>query len=345
MSLPLLMPMQMDIFETCLDKLAAFSKQSQGVITSLCGADGDGESAILDMVTAVREPLGAALNAASQSVPAGCQTCTLLVATTCIWEASRIVFPEPLTSQTSSLMSAAALKHLANLTAAISECVSLWTSQLVNVFDGEAHFLPSALMWVRSMQHLFQWVLRRSGAQLEAPLPVYLLAGVSGHSDPSGSPHSLREGPAAACSGLLLSQHIGASRGEILPGCLPATVALARLLCAQGCCGTLGAECQRTSIVVPEGFLVPSDPPSSDPAALSDRGSDGMSQELHLMAVKHVRLGSQAACEVAKRHLEGVLKAVTVRGMPIALSGVQGPSDVAGSETLWLAVRLWRQLQ
>ena len=277
-----------------------------------------------------QEALQASLKAAALSMNVGCQISNSAVATSVIWEGCRILFPES-SSVSEASLSATSLEHLSNLTAALKETVDHWSSRGVNVF-GESHLLPSTLMWARSMQHLFQWVLRKSGAQLEAPLPVHLPAGIAGLCGPKEGLF-LRDGAAAACSGLLTSQRIGVDRGELMPGCLPATVALARLLRAQGCCSILQAECMRTSIVLPEAF----------PEWPSDLSGSSNDRRMSL-PVRHVSLGSSAAREVAREHLEGVLKVVTVRGRPIVLTAVQGPTDVADSETLWSAVKLWREL-
>ena len=323
---------QLDTLAMCLDKLWAFSKPAQSIAQLQASRHAEGTSGTADLMRIAQEALQASVKAAALGLNVGCQISNSAVATSVIWEGCRILFPESSSAEASHL-SAVSLEHLSNLTAALSECVDRWSSQGVNVF-GEVHFLPSTLMWARSMQHLFQWVLRKSGAQLEAPLPVHLPAGLAGLCGPSEG-QFLRDGAAAACSGLLTSQRIGVDRGELTPGCLPATVALARLLRCQGCCSILEAECMRTSIFLPE--TMPEWP--SDPS-----GSISNDQLVSVVPVRHVSLGSSAAREVARQHLEAVLKIVTVRGRPIALTSVQGPADVGDSETLWTAVKLWREL-
>lgn len=88
-------------------------------------------------------------------------------------------------------------------------------------------------MLARAMLHLFQWVLAQEGSD-ERPEPVHLPAGRSRHNEPAAAAGDTRaagrDGPAVAVRGMPLAQRVGAAREDLLPGCRPATVALARLL-------------------------------------------------------------------------------------------------------------------
>ena len=287
-----------------------------------------------------------AVSSASQSASSALPLPWACVAAACVREGCRVLFPWNAAFLTTPIVvigtagetpgrrdigmsefSTAFLRGVAN---ALSCCLADWARSGCNV-HGNFHYLPSVMVFGRSMLHLFQWVLFSAGYRVEPPEPVHLPAGLSGvYPAHQGSAMGLR----ATLGGLQLAQQIGADRGELLPGCLPATVAFAQLLAAQGCgwhqCG--GAPTGVDAVVAVR-------PPVMSSAAAS-------SGSLLQLDVRCVRLGSSAARWVALQHLTDILQSVTVGGA--GLLGLDAPgvalSDIANSHNLWKALHFRRHL-
>eukprot|EP00873_Tetraselmis_striata_P020689 jgi/Tetstr1/440953/TSEL_029222.t1 len=267
-----------------------------------------------------------AVKTAGASVEAGAQMPQACVVMACVAEGCRVLFPggaAPPAPPTPT-----ALRHLAGVSEELSSCLQLWARWGSNVFGHS--FLPSTMMLGRAMLHLFQWWLRHAGDGAYgrvAPEPIHLLLGARAKKPQP----ALLHGPAQVASGLMMAQQHGAARGELLPGCLPATVALARLLlagagqCEPGLEAELRASTAMVAVALPP-FLPDGD---AEPA----------------IGVQRVQFGSPSAARVAAAHLAAVLAHVTVGGQPLAPDKVEGPADVAGSASLWEAVGLLRLAQ
>uniref|UniRef100_A0A7S1X1Z7 Uncharacterized protein n=1 Tax=Tetraselmis chuii TaxID=63592 RepID=A0A7S1X1Z7_9CHLO len=315
----------------CLDHLQKASTSAQ-VLAPLLFSSHAETTRVSEFVQSFRASMDGAATAAEQSVGSGIHIGQSCVAWACIHEGCSLLFPAAppkasLVVHSTYTLTPLGLQHLASLTAVLSKSLAVWNTHGVNVF-GEMSFLPSTLMWARSMLHLFQWVLLTAGQQTESPQAVHLPHGLHGYGTANGASRP-RDGPTAVFSGLLLAQHVGAFRGELLVGCLPATVTLARLLLAEGCCDVLHRELSKTRVVVRGGMPV----------------CAAGSREQCEVDVKHVVCGSKAAKQVAREHREGLLQSVVVTGNPLSLSSVRSPADVADSESLWEAVELWRRLE
>eukprot|EP00873_Tetraselmis_striata_P026006 jgi/Tetstr1/446270/TSEL_033814.t1 len=267
-----------------------------------------------------------AVKTAGASVEAGAQMPQACVVMACVAEGCRVLFPggaAPPAPPTPT-----ALRHLAGVSEELSSCLQLWARWGSNVYGHS--FLPSTMMLGRAMLHLFQWWLRHAGDGAYgrvAPEPIHLLLGARAKKPQP----ALLHGPAQVASGLMMAQQHGAARGELLPGCLPATVALARLLlagagqCEPGLEAELRASTAMVAVALPP-FLPDGD---AEPA----------------IGVQRVQFGSPSAARVAAAHLAAVLAHVTVAGQPLAPDKVEGPADVAGSASLWEAVGLLRVAQ
>eukprot|EP00873_Tetraselmis_striata_P009300 jgi/Tetstr1/429564/TSEL_019464.t1 len=268
-----------------------------------------------------------AVKNASASVEAGAQMPQACVVMACVAEGCRVLFPggaAPPAPPTPT-----ALGHLAGVAEQLSQCLQLWARWGSNVIGHS--FLPSTMMLGRAMLHLFQWWLSHAGVGAYgsvAPELVHLLRGPQAKKP---HPAPLRDGPVQVASGLMMAQQYGAARGELLPGCLPATVALARLLLAGAgqCEPRLEAELRATTAVVA--------------VALPPFSPDGDAESA--VGVQRIQFGSPSAAQVAATHLAAALAHVTVAGQPLALTKVKGPADVAGSASLWEAVGLLRVAQ
>lgn len=225
-----------------------------------------------------------------------------------------------------------ALRHLAGVSDALSRCLACWARWAINV-HGVCAYLPSTLMSARSVLHLAQWVLLRAGHRTELSESVYPPGGIRGYEEEALAAGIERaaDGPAASSAGLVLAQRIGAARGELLVGCLPATVMLARLLLGYARADVLRDGLHATSAQLPGSALAV----HSAPAGAAQGASD--------WAV--VRFGSPAARALAKGNLEGVLCSVVLKGRPLDLRELHSTADVADSESLWEAAVLWKQLQ
>mmetsp|Transcript_2967 Transcript_2967/g.5349 ORF Transcript_2967/g.5349 Transcript_2967/m.5349 type:complete len:806 (-) Transcript_2967:111-2528(-) len=262
--------------------------------------------------------LNSAVDSSCSSLASGLHVAQPCVVRMCVAEGCRVVFPSEAAPSVP-----AALEHLTTVTESLSTCLAAWARSGVNVF-GELAFLPSTMMWGRSMLHLFQWVLREAGLHPDSLEPVHLPEGLAGFPAAAGGMEVV--GPAAVASGLLLAQQVGAARGELLPGCLPATVALVRLLLGNSC-ELLQVELRATRVSFPETAPICSSSVNNATKA----------------AVREVQFGSSEAREVAEAHLTAVLKSVVVADTPLQPNEVTCLGDVAGSESLWEAVELLHQ--
>lgn len=309
----------------------------------------------------IAQSFATALSAAVQAAEDSVHGCALHfahspVAMTCVREICAILFPEalprmPIASSPadSGLQLEArplapqgrlALRHLACVSDALSRCLECWARWAVNV-HGVSSYLPSMLMSARSVLHLAQWVLLQAGYRRELPEAVPLRGGIHGYGVEASvcNVGQADDGPAAAAAGLLLAQRIGVARGELLVGCLPATVALTRLLLGEARPDVLRKGLRATSARLPDSL--PSAPASSEHTS-EDASADFSEGAPHW---PHVRFGSLAAKVLAKGYMESVLRGVVLRGQPLVLSELRGPADVADSESLWEAAALWKQMQ
>jgi len=256
----------------------------------------------------------------------------------CVEEGGRVLFRGNFSAEWQPTLSPLALLHLSSVAAALHECLRFWAKNATNV-HGESTFLPSTLVWARSMLHLFQWALGAAGngvqgpGEAEAPLPVHPPGGLAGHTE-AWPLHAQAAGPAAVVPGLLLAQRIGAATGEVMVGCLPATVALARLLMAGK--SPWDAPLQRRQT---KRLLLPEVPPEIQPGGQPTADEAGGS-----VAVLRVELGSRASWALARRHLLAVIECASVSGRQVVAASVFGPDDVGRSESLWDAVQLWQHI-
>ena len=322
--------LQWDSVVDCLDGLNkahdAFNSLS---LTAASGAphSGSGEDSEEHRMEAIVAGVESALDGAMASSNKAMHLPVVTVVAACVREGSRLLFGPAGAAQTTcdpAALPPAAFKQLAVLAGAMSKGLGHWAKHTANVF-GTEHFQPSTLMWARAMLHLFQWVLHRTGHGGDAPVEgVYLPGGLAGYSEGAGP--QLQDGPAAACSGLLLAQHISALHEDTAVGALPATMALARLLMAEGSCDVLCQQCLATRAFLPARF----------PAAAAGRLTAAQAQ------VEHLQFGSRPAWEVARDHLEAVLQSVSVHGKAIHLGSVHSPVHVGDSVSVWEAVLLWR---
>lgn len=270
-------------------------------------------------LSAAVSALRLAASQSSNSVEAGAHMTQSCVVMACVVEGCRVLFPsEP------AQVSPSALGYLAGVAEVLSECLQLWEARGHNVFG--CAFLPSTMMWARAMLHLFQWRLCQEGTDQYMkgkPADVHLPDGLPGR------PTAPLAGIGQVISGLMLAQRTGAARGELLPGCLPATVALARLLMAGAdqCEPLLEAKLKATRAVVAVA------PPEVSPLYDASKAA---------VAVRHLQFGSLEANQVAEAHLAAVLERVTIEGKPLRPADVSYRADAADSQSLWEAVKLWR---
>jgi hypothetical protein len=105
------------------------------------------------------------------------------------------------------------------------------------------------------------------------------------------------------------------------------------LLLDKSCEATLKRRIAGCRVVMPASM------PPTTKAGQQERFS---SPQVNVVAVE---LGTRGAWVVARQHLDDILHALVVRGMPVNIGAVQGAIDVADSEVVWEAVLLLRHTE
>ena len=226
------------------------------------------------------------------------------------------------------------VNYLKEIVVALVRITQHWEEKYI-FEDEEFSRLPGTLIWAKAMLHWFQWLLcpskKPSSKLLDDPR---LKGGVRGW--PRGP--QLPPGPQCICSHLLLAQAVSTGDPrfpEILPGLLPATLGLARLLMGQGQLSSWPRFPDCSSIAWGETAVrVPGDSPQ--PAATASIITSSS------IPVIKVELGSAAAAAVAAAHLRGVIRQIKIGGAMIDPEIVKTKWDVGSSETLWSAVLLYK---
>ena len=177
--------------------------------------------------------------------PMGCVT----IARACVDAGCRVIFLPPAFDHHADAMedavhtgarepstlvaTPAGVSHLQAASRSLSLCLEKWESKhMHHSFDFLMY--PAMLLWGRAMLHWFQWRMVVAGAMKDSEMEDSRMgAGVRGWDQGPALPAGLR----CVCSRLLHAQALSMSDEkypELLTACLPATVALARLLMGQG---------------------------------------------------------------------------------------------------------------
>ena len=227
-----------------------------------------------------------------------------------------------------------AVQYLKEIVVALVRITQHWEEKYI-FEEEEFSRLPGTLIWAKTMLHWFQWLLWPSEKpSLKLVDDPRLKGGVRGW--PRGP--QLLPGPRCICSRLLLAQAVSAGDPrfpETLPGLLPATLSLARLLMGHGQLSAWPRFPDHPSMAWGETEVwVPGDSPQPVATAPSITPSS--------IPVVKVELGSAAAAAVAAAHLRGVIRQIKIAGAVIDPELVQTKSEVGLSETLWSAVLLYK---
>jgi len=227
-----------------------------------------------------------------------------------VFEILRVILPPETASKRISVrISSVGVQHMANAAQCLSECLQNCRNSGLNwslMFTGSGRFAFAEAMCLWS-----QWWLGAAGfrSMLKRKEQLKSIAMNAQH----------------VVGALLRAQLLSTESQdslEVLPACIPATIALARLLMGDGIPDSTscrGKPIQHTA-------YVPVKPCFGDYHEHID--------------VEVVRLGSQRALEVAKDHLRSALSLVTDNGQPIMYENARSPKDLSGSEVLWEAVSL-----
>ena len=253
-----------------------------------------------------------------------------------VHEGCHVVFP-PSGSElecTDLYITDIAVNYLKEIVAALVRITQHWEENYI-FEEEEFSRLPGTLIWAKTMLHWFQWLLwpsdKLSSKLVDDPR---LKRGVRGW--PRGP--QLPPGPRCICSHLLLAQAVSTGDPrfpETLPGLLPATLGLARLLMGHGQLSSWPRFPGRSSVLWGQTTVrVPGESPQ--PAAM-----DAINTSSSIPVIK-VELGSAAAAAVAAAHLRGVIRRIKIEGAMIDPEIVQTKRDVGSSETLWSAVLLYK---
>eukprot|EP00873_Tetraselmis_striata_P033073 jgi/Tetstr1/453337/TSEL_040328.t1 len=215
----------------------------------------------------------------------------------------------------------AAATHLAAVGGVLERLLSFWERDCAPGPAG-AQFLPASRLWARALLDCFQ------GAAA---------------SEKDERFQCLRR----AASGLLSAHAAGVRSGEVMTSVAAAT-SLATLLAPEGG-GATSAEDGSASrrVLLPAKGRAAGDsvPLEGGPEALSVSASFLEPSALQgAMPVTWAAPGSPAARAAAAAHLRNALSHVTVGGKPVCVAAVREPSDVAGSETVFLAIKQLHRL-
>jgi len=253
-----------------------------------------------------------------------------------IHEGSRVLFPTIEDSSTgvamaqgdsASQVTPLGWKHLKTVSSMLSGVLRHWEAKLIHP---QANFckVPAALVVSRAMLHWFQCYLHHAGhldaASIEDARLGPKIESLRGwHRGPR-----LQNGLASVCSRLLAAQSLATDATFAEPfSIVMASLFLARLLSGAG----------GGSTFKPRHLLtLPVQSPSPHSRNVSSEAK---------VTVKHVRVQSREALEVAIAYLRSACSVVKVGISPVDLLQVQQRSDVEDSETLWEAHCLHRSLQ
>ena len=281
------------------------------------------------------------------------------IARTIIYECCRVMFPGPRPSNSGNwscgshgssgavaqadlgaeFVTELGLRHMQGAVGVLSRALEHWEEKNSSRF---LPCLPAAGLFGRAMLHWFQWKLSIAGVPgAEVIEDRRAPVGLRGH---ERGP-SLPVGLASVCSGLLMAQAVSVAdedNPEPMTACLPATLALARLLAGQGGPMSvprfpLASSCQQdssaemsTAAFGKTHFMVPLLPPTG--------GS------VSHQAVAQVEIGSPVALGVAHTHLEAMASRITVGGKKVVLAEVTSAEEAGDSETLWEAAQLYHEI-
>uniref|UniRef100_A0A061QWC5 Adenylate cyclase 10 n=1 Tax=Tetraselmis sp. GSL018 TaxID=582737 RepID=A0A061QWC5_9CHLO len=262
------------------------------------------------------------------------------IARNCVYEGCRVMLPMPCSavsddgrgSSPTCSVTSDGIKHMENAAHCLGRCLELMRGE--GLGSSGLHIFSAGWEYVAAMLKWFHWRLRIAGcavagARGQQPQDELALHGTSGA--------SLYNGLAEVCSALIDSQRLSLSEPgapEVLTACLPATVALARLLGGEGTPDALplfpvfrtkhDSSFRRT-------VYVPTNPQLS--------GGPGSR-----IGVARVEIRSSEARLVGARHLDQVLRLLVKDGQPLDLGAIRSPADLGGSVVAWEALELHRCL-
>ena len=242
------------------------------------------------------------------------------------------------------MVTKAGVSHLQAASTSLSLCLEKWEgNHMHHSFDFLMY--PAMLLWGRAMLHWFQWRLIAAGAMTEYEMEDSRMgAGVRGWDKGPALPAGLR----CVCSRLLHAQALSMSDEkypELLTACLPATVALARLLMGQGDVASEPKIMPRGLAGAAEGHGVGSG--LSSALTVPCKPVIGAAIDGGMVEVCHVVPGTPRAMSVACKHLRTVVSQIKINGdfLPSDLRLVMKKEHVGNSESIWEAVSLYHQIE
>ena len=271
----------------------------------------------------------------------------MMVARHLVHHGCQVIFPGLPQSDTPSshggcrMVSPLGVQHLRSVAELLSDVMAHWEKKHSHIDLGQ-HILPGCMLYCKAMLSWFQWRLHLAGELGYESItdPRMGVSGVRGWPRGKAVPPGLH----SISRALLLAQAMSMgdqAREELLPGCLPATTSLARLLLGHGFPGSspempskLDNVQQRRDFTAEQVVFVPEEP------MVRSSHMDVMIPVLPLRP-----RSEQALCE-AKAHLAQVLSLVKVAGKSVSAGTLTSLTfaQVGSSVPVWEAVCLHNQI-